>query len=224
MKKFALIVAGGSGSRMGSQIPKQFHEMNKMPVLMHTIMRFYKYDKNCELIVVLPEKQIPYWTELCQTYSFKIQHQVVAGGATRFHSVQNGLNKISGDGIVFIHDGVRPLVSHETLERCELGAFSNGAAIPVQPMNESLRYFDGNINKAVNRDHYFSVQTPQTFQVQLIKEAYRQEYIPEFTDDASVIEKTGRPVSIVEGNRENIKITHPEDLPIAELLSGILNA
>jgi 2-C-methyl-D-erythritol 4-phosphate cytidylyltransferase len=216
MKKFVIIVAGGSGIRMGTEIPKQFLELCGKPALMHSIQIFFDYDPACEMILVLPASQLEYWAGLCLKHEFSIPHQIVSGGDTRFHSVRNGLNQIKGEGIVFIHDGVRPLVSHETLERCFEMAQKSGNAIPVLPVNESLRKLEGNQNTSVDRSLYFSVQTPQTFRSQQILEAYRQSFDLCFTDDASVAEKAGFTIQMVEGNCENIKITNPADLIVAE--------
>jgi 2-C-methyl-D-erythritol 4-phosphate cytidylyltransferase len=216
MKKFVILVAGGSGLRMGTEIPKQFLEISGKPILMHTMQVFYNYDPDIEIILVLPEVQQKFWAELCIQYSFSITHRITSGGETRFHSVKNGLKLIEGSGIVFIHDGVRPLVSFETLEKCFESALKFGNAIPVLPVTESLRKLEGNQNISVDRSQYFSVQTPQTFQTEQIKEAFRQNYDPEFTDDASVAEKAGYQIFMVEGNRENIKITSSVDLIVAE--------
>lgn len=218
MKKFAIIVAGGSGSRMGSEIPKQFLELCGKPVLMHTIETFFNFDPDSEIILVLPEHQIDLWNKLCATHSFVIKHLVVSGGETRFHSVRNGLSKISEKGIVFIHDGVRPLVSQGTLTRCSETTEKKGNAIPVLAVNESLRKVEGESNMSVDRSLYFSVQTPQTFRSEQILKAFHQEYDLLFTDDASVAEKAGFEIHLVEGNRENIKITTPVDLIVAEAI------
>jgi 2-C-methyl-D-erythritol 4-phosphate cytidylyltransferase len=218
MKKFVIIVAGGSGSRMGTEIPKQFLELDGKPVLMRTIQVFHDFDPASEIILVLPEHQQQFWKGLCLKHSFGNIHQVVPGGKTRFHSVKNGLAKIAGEGIVFIHDGVRPLVSPETLNRCLTMAQKHGNAIPVLPVNESLRKTIGELSISIDRSQYFSVQTPQTFRSSQILEAFRQDFEPAFTDDASVAERAGFAIQLVEGNRENIKITTPTDLIIAEAL------
>jgi len=218
MKKFVILVAGGSGIRMGSEIPKQFLELCGKPVLMHTIQVFHEFDQESKIILVLPEDQQLFWKGLCLKHSFSLIHQVVSGGKTRFHSVKNGLSQIEGEGIVFIHDGVRPLVSRETLSRCLETAQESGNAIPVLPVTESLRKLEGNQNISVDRSQYFSVQTPQTFRSKQILEAFQQHFDPAFTDDASVAEKAGFPIFMVEGNSENIKITTPTDLIVAEAL------
>lgn len=218
MKKFVVIVAGGSGSRMGSEIPKQFLEIGGIPVLMHTMQVFYDFDPDCTLILVLPEMQQKYWMKLCQKHSFSLSYHLVCGGETRFHSVKNGLARIDGEGVVFIHDGVRPLVSRETLRRCLETAQKSGNAIPVLPVTESLRKLEGEKSISVDRNLYFSVQTPQTFRTGQILQAFEQAFDPTFTDDASVAEKAGFAIEMVEGNRENIKITTPIDLIVAEAL------
>ncbi|SHF38578.1 2-C-methyl-D-erythritol 4-phosphate cytidylyltransferase [Mariniphaga anaerophila] len=218
MKKFALIVAGGSGSRMGSATPKQFIEIEGRPLLMHTFDAFSKADPAFKFILVLPEKETDTWHSLCTKYAFSTKHLVVTGGETRFHSVKNGLAKINDEGIVFIHDGVRPLVSAQTIENCYKTALDKGNALPVIAPSESIREVFNGQNRAVDRSRYFLVQTPQTFRVSLIKKAYEQEYASAFTDDASVLEKAGTKINLVEGNRENIKITWPADIKMAGTL------
>ena len=216
MKKFVIIVAGGSGSRMGAEIPKQFLELCGKPLLMHTMQVFFDFDPKCEMVLVLPAVQQKVWADLCLKHSFLLPHQIVSGGETRFHSVVNGLKLIRDEGIVFIHDGVRPFVSGETLVRCFETAQKCGNAIPVLPVNESLRKLDGDQNISVDRSLYFSVQTPQTFRSSQILKSFLQPYDPSFTDDASVVENAGYAITMIEGNRENIKITTPTDLLIAE--------
>jgi 2-C-methyl-D-erythritol 4-phosphate cytidylyltransferase len=218
MKKFALIVAGGSGSRMNSDIPKQFIEINGRPVLMHTFDVFFNFDPNLEFILVLPKDQVGFWNTLCEKHQFKTKYKIAFGGETRFQSVKNGLDLISEDGIVFIHDGVRPLVSAKTLQNCFEKAAEKGNALPVVPVTESVRYADHKRNQPVDRSKYFLVQTPQTFQTKLILKAYQNVTSELFTDDATVLESTGETIYLVKGNRENIKITYPEDLVFAEIL------
>jgi 2-C-methyl-D-erythritol 4-phosphate cytidylyltransferase len=218
MKRSVVIVAGGSGSRMGSDTPKQFMELSQKPILIHTINKFYRFDKNIEIVLVLPEDQIKHWETICTEHSFSIAHHIVAGGKTRFHSVKNGVESLSNSDVIAIHDGVRPLVSNDTIERCYNTANETGSAIPVLPVTESLRKGNLKKSKAVDRTKFYSVQTPQTFRAKLLHKAYDQEWLPEFTDDASVIEKMGHPITMVIGNHENIKITHQPDLKIAEML------
>lgn len=217
-KKYVIVVAGGSGSRMNSMVPKQFIKVNGKPLLMHTLEVFQRYDESCRFIVVLPASEIDTWRKLCEEFSFQVNHNVVAGGKTRFHSVKNGLSRIQEEGIVFIHDGVRPLVSNQTIENCYQTALEKGNALPVFASPESIREVKGEQSRAVDRQFYFLVQTPQTFRISLIKEAYQQRYLKKFTDDASVLESTGIKINLVEGNRENIKITWPADIRIAAAL------
>ena len=213
---YVIIVAGGKGLRMGGEIPKQFLPIGGKPVLMRTIDRFREYDKGICIILVLPKAQQDYWKELCQKYpSFNSEGiQIADGGQTRFHSVQNGLNLVPDDaqGVVGVHDGVRPFVSVETIKRCYETAREVKAVLPVTEVVETLRY------TPENKNVFRLVQTPQVFDIQLLKEANKQEYKESFTDDASVVEGIGQKVTMVEGNRENIKITTPFDIKIAEAL------
>lgn len=223
MKKYAIVVAGGKGLRMGGEIPKQFIPVQGRPVLMRTLDAFHAYDESVELIVVLPVAQQGYWNELCREYDFCIPYRLADGGETRFHSVANGLAEVPDgetDALVAVHDGVRPFVSREVIAACYESAFRERAAIPVTEVVETLRCLKSNETEGdsvtVDRAQYRLVQTPQTFRADVLKAAYRQEYRPFFTDDASVVEAMGVPVSLVPGNRENIKITTPFDLKIAE--------
>ena len=218
MKRYAVIVAGGSGKRMGAEMPKQYLELEGRPVLMHTLERFKVFDEAIEIITVLPENQLRYWAELQKKYSFNIPHTIVIGGKARFYSVRNGLKFVDAPGLVAIHDGVRPFVSLETIKRCFETAEKLGNAIPVIEPTETLRIVDDQNNSPLNRHHVRIVQTPQVFSAELIKKAYNQDYVYEFTDDASVLEKTGEKINLVTGNRENIKITNPEDLIISKAL------
>ncbi len=218
MKLYALIVAGGTGERMKSEIPKQFIEIAGKPILMHTIEKFREFDGSIEIITVLPENQLRFWSELQEKYSFSVPHTLVKGGKTRFDSVRNGLGFIYEPGLVAIHDGVRPFVSIETIKRCFDTAEKHGNAVPVISPSDSLRIVAENGNEPVDRTKIKLIQTPQVFRTELIRYAYRQDYIPEFTDDAIVLERTGAKINLVEGNRENIKITNPEDLIIAGAL------
>ena len=218
MKKTAIIVAGGTGTRMKQDIPKQFIRLQGIPVLMHTISVFHSYDPAMELIVALPPQFMDYWHDLCAECNFVIDHQLVAGGLTRFDTVKNSLAAVHHKGLVAIHDGVRPLVSHAVIDRCFAMADKKGAAIPCIPVNESLRIQNNDGSKPIDRASYRLIQTPQVFQWEIIKKAYETKYSSEFTDDAGVVEKAGFPVQLVEGNPENIKITTLSDLMIAEAL------
>ncbi len=218
---YVIIVAGGKGLRMGNDIPKQFLPVAGKPILMHTIERFHEYDGSLNIILVLPESQQTYWKELCEEYHFGISHTVVNGGDTRFQSSKNGLAVIPDgeDGVVGIHDGVRPFVSKEVIAECYETAREEYAAIPVYAVTDTLRYIDKRGGgKNVLRDDYRIVQTPQTFDISLAKQAFNQGYKEQFTDDASVVESLGCQVAMVEGNRENIKITTPFDLKVAEAI------
>lgn len=217
---YVIIVAGGKGLRMGSDIPKQFLPIGGKPVLMRTLERFRAYDDALQIILVLPEAQQAYWRELCGQYHFDVEYQLANGGQTRFHSVQNGLALVpdEAEGVVGVHDGVRPFPSIEVIRNCYETARTKKAVIPVIPVVETVRHLEGNKSVTVPRGEYRLVQTPQTFDIQLLKAANRQPYNDGFTDDASVVESYGFEITLVEGNRENIKITTPYDLKIAEVL------
>jgi 2-C-methyl-D-erythritol 4-phosphate cytidylyltransferase len=218
MELYVVIVAGGSGKRMGAEIPKQFLELAGRPVLMHTIERFKAFNDSIEIITVLPENQLRFWIDLQKKHSFAVLHTLVKGGSNRFQSVRNGLKFVNAPGLVAIHDGVRPFVSIDTIKRCFEAAEKLGNAIPTISPNESLRIINDQGTIPVNRFHVKQIQTPQVFNAALIKNAYLQEYSPDFTDDATVLEKTGEKINLIEGNRENIKITTPEDLLISDAL------
>jgi 2-C-methyl-D-erythritol 4-phosphate cytidylyltransferase len=223
MKLYAVIVAGGHGKRMGSELPKQYLELAGKPVLMRTLERFKAFDESIELITVLPENQLRFWAELQKKYSFNIPHTIVKGGKARFYSVRNGLNFVDVPGLVAIHDGVRPFVSIDTIKRCFQVAEKFGNAVPVISPIDSMRIITETGSTPVNRMNVKIIQTPQVFNAEIIKKAYRQDYLPEFTDDATVLERTGARINLIDGNRENIKITTPEDLVISSaLLPGIL--
>lgn len=220
MKKYAIIVAGGKGLRMGSDLPKQFLPIGGIPVLMRTLETFHRYDGEVEIILVLPVAQQAYWMDLCHTYSFSVPHTIADGGETRFHSVKNGLQRIDTEeeALVAVHDGVRPFVAQEVISECFREAFEKEAVIPVVDMVETVRLLAGEHSKTVDRNAYRLVQTPQVFHLRLLRKAYCQDYIPSFTDDASVVEALGKEVFLVKGNRENIKITTPFDIKVANAL------
>ena len=217
---YIIIVAGGKGLRMGSDIPKQFLPIGGKPVLMRTLERFREYSSNLQIILVLPEAQQAYWHQLCEEYHFNVEYTLANGGQTRFHSVQNGLAKIPDDaqGVVGVHDGVRPFPSIEVIRNCYETARKVEAVIPVIPVVETVRHLEGDTSVTVPRGDYRLVQTPQTFDIQLLKAANRQPYNDGFTDDASVVESYGHQITLVEGNRENIKITTPYDIVISEAI------
>ena len=259
MKKYAIIVAGGKGLRMGADTPKQFLPIGGKPVLMRTLERFREAEPEVQIVLVLPASQQDYWRELCQTYGFTLPHTVATGGETRFHSVLNGLKNVAplsapeelapssapegatdvqspnsntteapsgavggaggGSSLVAVHDGVRPFVSVDVIRRCYEAAAETGAAVPVVPVVETLREIkDPRGSVTVDRSAFRIVQTPQTFRFDLLCRAYEQPYCEAFTDDASVVEALGHPIALVDGNRENIKITTPFDLRVAEEL------
>ena len=227
---YVIIVAGGKGLRMGSDIPKQFLPVGGKPVLMRTLERFRAYSCDLQIILVLPEAQqdywrLPeaqqdYWRQLCEEYHFDVEYQLANGGQTRFHSVQNGLALVPDDaeGVVGVHDGVRPFPSIEVIRNCYETAREKKAVIPVIPVVETVRHLENNGSVTVPRSDYRLVQTPQTFDIQLLKAANHQPYNDGFTDDASVVESYGHAITLVDGNRENIKITTPYDMKIAEVL------
>ena len=215
---YIIIVAGGKGLRMGSDIPKQFLPIGGKPVLMRTIERFREYSRTLQIILVLPKAQQDYWQQLCSEYDFRVDYQLADGGETRFHSVQHGLALIpdNADGVVGVHDGVRPFPSIDVIRNCYEAARTAKAVIPVIPVVETLRHVSEGTKP---RGDYRLVQTPQTFDIQLLKAANRQPYNDCFTDDASVVEAFGYNITLIEGNRENIKITTPYDMKIAEVLT-----
>ncbi|MBR5394769.1 MAG: 2-C-methyl-D-erythritol 4-phosphate cytidylyltransferase [Bacteroidaceae bacterium] len=219
VETFAIIVAGGKGLRMGGEVPKQFLPIGGKPVLMYTIDAFRRALDNVCIVLVLPAEQHHYWQELCEEYNFRSPELIAQGGETRFHSVRNGLALLpdNANAVVGVHDGVRPFVSTETIRRCYAAAAEGKAVVPVVPVVETVRQIlsDG---KSVTkpRDEYRLVQTPQTFPLALLRQAYQQPYIENFTDDASVVEALGKEIVMIEGNRENIKLTTPEDLRFAE--------
>ncbi len=217
MKYYAIIVAGGKGLRMGGDVPKQFQLVGGRPVLMHTLQQFRNAIADLQIILVLPREQQNFWRERCRQYEFGVEHRVADGGQTRFHSVKNGLALIPDgeEGIVGVHDGVRPFASADLIRRCYAAAVEAEAVVPAVPVVESLRHEE---RGAIDRKGYRLVQTPQTFSIPLLKAAYRQAYREAFTDDASVVEAYGHRVAMIDGIRENIKLTTPFDMVVAEAL------
>ncbi len=219
--RYAIITAGGKGVRMNTPLPKQFLLLQGRPVLMHTIEVFSRLIPPENIVLVLPALQISLWESLCSEHQFHLPIKLAEGGPTRFHSVKNGLRLIPERAIVGIHDGVRPLVSENTILQAYKAAEKLGNAIPVLPVSESVRVIENAFNKPIDRDSLRLVQTPQCFRASDIKEAFKMPYDESFTDEASVLEKTGARIYLSEGNRENIKITTPADLVIAEaILTG----
>lgn len=223
MNSYLILVAGGKGLRMGGEVPKQFLPIGGKPVLMHTIETFRKAIVGIQIVLVLPAEQHNYWQGLCKEYDFRSPEMIAKGGETRFHSVKNGLSLLPDDAeaVVGVHDGVRPFVSTETIRRCYDAAANGKSVVPVVPVVETVRQIlpDGS-SVTRPRSEYRLVQTPQTFPLALLKGAYRQPYTEAFTDDASVVEAMGKEIVMIEGNRENIKLTTPEDLRFAQFLIG----
>ncbi|TVP51591.1 MAG: 2-C-methyl-D-erythritol 4-phosphate cytidylyltransferase [Mongoliibacter sp.] len=222
MKKYAIIVAGGSGTRMGSAISKQYLEIGNKPILMHSLEKFFKTDSTIKIILVIPEEDFDFWKSLCSKFNFTVPHQLIKGGKSRFQSVKNGLEHILDfEGIVAIHDGVRPFVQPEVIMESYEVAAAKGSAIAVVTLKDSIRKMteDGK-SFSQERQYFRLVQTPQTFQVSKIKKAFETKELQQFTDDATVYEHQGWQVSLIAGNLENIKITTPEDMAYANFLLG----
>jgi 2-C-methyl-D-erythritol 4-phosphate cytidylyltransferase len=220
MQRSTIIVAGGTGKRMGAAMPKQFLLLKGKPLLAWTIEAFNRYDPGMSIIVVLPEAQIPVWGALCTNFHFNAPHDVVAGGEERFHSVRNGMARVMHDGLVAVHDGVRPLVGTDLIARCFNAAEEYGAAIPVMPITSSVREVQDEGSRAVDRSRLRTVQTPQCFSANLLRRAMDLPYDAAFTDEATLVERLGVEVHLVEGDERNIKITSPLDLQMAEVLLG----
>lgn len=220
MKKTIIIVAGGSGTRMGAEIPKQFILLNGRPILMHTLQNLHAMDASMQLILVLPENLFSVWQALKETHHFSVPHHLAKGGATRFLSVKNGLAKVEDADVVGVHDGVRPFVSKQVVEACFDAANSSGAAVPTIPIVQSLRLLENDNSQAVDRSSYRAVQTPQCFKTSILKKAFNNADKTDYSDDATVVEAFGHKIELVEGNSENIKITTPIDLKLAELITA----
>jgi len=216
--EYALIVAGGKGTRIKSSLPKQFIELIGKPILLHTIEAFICYSDNIKIVLVLPEDDFPIWESICKKFNFSYPIVLQKGGETRFQSVKNGLGRIEGEGLVAIHDGVRPLISSDIIGASFRLAAAHQSAVAAVRLKESIRMTDQNNTKAMDRSKFRIIQTPQTFHLQLIKKAYEIKEDPSLTDDASVAEKAGHIISLFEGSYENIKITTSEDLVVAEAL------
>jgi 2-C-methyl-D-erythritol 4-phosphate cytidylyltransferase len=217
-KEYALIVAGGKGTRIKSKLPKQFLELMGKPILIHTLEAFYRYSEKITIVLVLPEDDFSIWADICKKYSFNKPIILQKGGETRFQSVKNGLQKVDGPGLVAVHDGVRPLVSEDIIGASFRLAAVHESAVAAVRLKESIRMTDQDNTKAMDRSRFRLIQTPQTFSIDLIKQAYQLKEDPTMTDDASVVEKLGHTISLFEGSYENIKITTPEDLIVAEAL------
>jgi 2-C-methyl-D-erythritol 4-phosphate cytidylyltransferase len=217
MKRYAILVGGGSGSRMQQDTPKQFLLVAGKPVLMHTLEAFYQSEPRPEIIVVLNVDYHEYWEKLCKTHQFSIPHTLVKAGLERFFSVKNGLKLVKGKALVAIHDAVRPIIKKEKIEHAFSYAEVHGNAVLAIPSKDSVRLSYTKENKAVARELVYLIQTPQIFTSNMLKKAYQQEFRTSFTDDASVVEHAGVAIHLVEGDPKNIKITYPEDLALAEV-------
>jgi 2-C-methyl-D-erythritol 4-phosphate cytidylyltransferase len=218
VKKYAIIVGGGSGTRMNTAVPKQFMLLDGKPILMHSIAKFAEADPEIEIIVVLRQDQIDFWKQLCIGHNFPVPHSLAAGGETRFHSVKNGLELVTEQGIVGVHDSARPLVSIKTIQTAFKTTEMYGNAVPAIPITDSIRQIDSGLSIAVDRTKYCATQTPQCFLSDILKNAYGQEYKYTFTDDASIVEAFGEKIHLIDGNSDNIKVTTPKDLIIVESL------
>ncbi len=216
MKKYAVIVAGGSGRRMGSDVPKQFHLLNDQPVIHYTIQAFLKAYEDIEVILVLPAGHIEKGKELVSAINANDRVKITSGGSSRFASVQNGLRLVTETSIIFVHDGVRCLVSKELITRCYEQAADKGSAVPAVSPTDSLRTIEGSEHHVIDRNNVRIIQTPQTFRSDILLPAFEQAYQPSFTDEATVVEAAGNKVYLIEGDHENIKITRPADLWTAE--------
>lgn len=215
---YAVIVAGGQGTRMGTAVPKQFLELHGKPVLYHAIQAFRSAFQNIHILLVLPPHQISYAQMVLQSFEERIDITLIGGGETRFHSVQNGLEGIPEDAIVMVHDGVRPLVSTALIRKCYEQALERGSAIPAIAATDSMRILEGDSSKPLERNNIRLIQTPQVFKASILLPAMQQAYQDAFTDEATVVEMYGVPIFLTEGEKHNIKITTPEDLTIAEAL------
>ena len=217
MKGSVIITAGGIGKRMGTDLPKQFLEIQGKPILLHCLEKFHSFDSTLEIIITLPADWMSYWTELLKTFHCEIPHRVSTGGQERFHSIQMALSQCTGD-FIMVHDGVRPLVSHETIQRCIEGLAHSESVIPVLAVKDSLRVLTKDGSEMVDRNAYKLVHTPQCFKAELLKKAYQTSFQEGMTDDASVVGLIGPEPFLVKSNEENIKITTSSDLAIAAAL------
>lgn len=217
MKGSVIITAGGIGKRMGTDLPKQFLEIQGKPILLHCLEKFHCFDSSLEIIITLPSDWISYWKELVAAFQCEIPHRISAGGLERFHSIQLALSHCTGD-FIMVHDGVRPLVSHETIQRCIEGLNHSDSVIPVLDVKDSLRFLTKDGSEIVNRNAYKLVHTPQCFKGEVLKNAYQTSYQEAMTDDASVVELSGIEPHLVDSNEENIKITTLSDLAFASAL------
>jgi len=214
--EYAIIVAGGTGSRMGNRSPKQFLLLSGKPLLIHSIQAFLDYNPRIQLVVALHQDYFETWKKICIEHNFHLSHRFVPGGETRYHSVKNALNIIAGEGFVAVHDGARPVISKELISLTFRKAREYSNAIPAIPVNETVRTIESGHPRLVDRNNLRIIQTPQVFEIGLLRRAYQQKYLPSFTDDASLLEAQGINLHLVEGDFRNIKLTYPCDIDIAE--------
>lgn len=217
MRKYAIVVAGGTGSRMKGDLPKQFMLLSGKPVICYSIEAFAAYDSTIEIILVIHPQYIPYWEQLSAKFHLTSQPLVVAGGETRFDSVKNGLMKIVEDGFVAVHDAARPVIQADFIRNIFATASEFGSAMPGVPLNDTIRIVEGDSTRQLDRTFLQAMQTPQVFKVSELKQAYTQSFSEMFTDDASVMQSAGFPLHLTEGRPENIKITHSQDIELAEV-------
>ena len=218
MNNYTIIVAGGTGSRMKGELPKQFMLLNGKPVILYSIEAFYSYDPSVQIILVIHPSYLSLWKKMISEFRISIPFKVAEGGPTRFDSVKNGLKLIEDDGFVAVHDAARPVINADFLRKLFLAATTHGSAIPVVPLTDTVRIIDGDTSHQQDRAFLRAVQTPQVFKISDLQRAYTQPYQPVFTDDGSVMEAAGFPVHLTEGRPENIKITHLQDITVAEAL------
>lgn len=221
--KYAIIVAGGSGTRMEAEFPKQFMLLNKKPVLLYSIEAFYSYSNEIRLILVLHPDYIRHWKKLCVDFRVNIPVQVVVGGSTRFQSVKNGLSAVDNVGLVAVHDAARPLINPSFVKKLFLEAEKSGSSVPGIAINDTIRQFDGKTSVQLDRNALRAMQTPQVFKVSELQSAYKQSYTELFTDDASVMQLAGYTLNITEGLPINLKITYPHDIVLAEAILANAN-
>ncbi len=218
MKKYAIIVAGGTGSRMKGDVPKQFMLLNGKPVIQYSIEAFYSFDSSMQITLVIHPDYLLFWEKLCREFHFSIPLKVVPGGETRFDSVKKGLETIADEGFVAIHDAARPVISADFIDNIFTEAAIHGSAMPGISLNDTIRIIEGDVTNQLDRTFLRAMQTPQVFKISELKRAYTQPYMPSFTDDASVMQSAGFPLHLIDGKSGNIKITHAHDIAIAETM------
>ncbi len=218
LKKYAIIVAGGTGSRLKGDVPKQFMLLNEKPVIQYSLEAFHSFDPSIQIILVIHPDYLSFWDQLCLQYKISVPHKTAKGGKTRFDSVKNGLKLVADDGLLAIHDAARPVITPDFIGHLFSEAEINGSAMPGINLTDTIRMIDGDTSHQLDRTFLRAMQTPQVFKVSELKRAYSQSYVPTFTDDASVMQSAGFPLHLTDGRPENIKITNPQDIALAEVL------